>query len=347
MKRRDFIINTSLAALAPRSMYAQKALNEKPLENPPCDTTEQTNRTKPSGPTGIVIDHRFLTHVLHNHHPESPKRLKAISDYLHKSGIINELHTIPPRFATKEELGMIHSTEHIDKILSIKTSGTIASLSAGAGLAAIDALMNNEVQNAFCAIRPPGHHALNNGIEDGFCYFNNVAIAARYIQTKYALKNILIIDWDYHHGNSTEWAFYDDPTVLFFSTHDKRAYPGTGDPSRIGKGAGEGFNVNVHLSCGSQDSDMYEAWDRHLEPLLHTFKPECILISAGFDSRKEDTLGCFNLSDLCFSRLTQRVLSYAKAQDHHRVVSFLEGGYNVDGLARAVFAHVSALHGSL
>jgi len=295
--------------------------------------------------TGYVFDERYMEHVLYASHPESPQRLKAIQKKMTETGLAKNMTAIEPLDNPLPAIRLVHSQSHIDDINDRAVTGDIARLAVAGALGAVRAVAQGMVRNAFCALRPPGHHALNTGREEGFCFFNNIAIAARYAQHEYKLQKVLIIDWDYHHGNGTEWAFYEDPNVLFFSTHDWHAYPGTGDPRKRGKGAGEGYNINVHLGCGTEDDDMYRAWETHLLPAAEKFKPDIVLISAGFDSRKDDLLGCFNLTDICFSRLTRMAMDIADTHCNGRLVSLLEGGYNVYGLAEAVAAHVSALMG--
>ena len=174
-----------------------------------------------------------------------------------------------------------------------------------------------------------------------------MAIAAKYAQEKYKLKKVLIIDWDYHHGNGTEAAFYDDSSGLFFSTHDQFAYPGTGSPSKKGKGTGKGYNINVHLPCGTSDKMIIEKFKKILVPEAKKFKPDLILISAGFDSKKNDLLGCFDITDSGFIELTKIVMEIAHKFCEDKIVSILEGGYNLEGNAKAVIAHVSALNGKI
>jgi acetoin utilization deacetylase AcuC-like enzyme len=299
---------------------------------------------KASG-TGLVYDPGYLEHIIDRSHPESPLRLQTLYQKFKDTGILNDMTLIDPVDDPYEAIRLIHSQRHIDGIKEIPVTGKIAALAVSGAMGAIHAVASGQQRNAFCAIRPPGHHALNTAQEEGFCFYNNIAVAARYAQKEFNLEKVLVIDWDYHHGNGTEWAFYEDPSVLFFSTHDWHAYPGSGDPRRRGKGAGEGFTINGHLGFGAEDDDIYRAWDEKLLPVVEKFKPDIVLISAGFDSRKDDLLGCFNLTDLCFSRLTQMAMNIADTHCNGKLVSFLEGGYNVYGLAEAGTAHVMALMG--
>jgi acetoin utilization deacetylase AcuC-like enzyme len=296
-----------------------------------------------SGNTGYVSDGRFLDHLLSESHPESPQRLSAIQKKLRDTGLLDDVTPVEPVGNPESAISLIHSKSHIESIAGIPKTGAIAGLAVAGALGAVAAVASGRIRNAFCALRPPGHHALDTGREEGFCFYNNIAIAARFAQTEYNLRKVLIIDWDYHHGNGTEHAFYEDPTVLFFSTHDWKAYPGTGDPRKRGKGAGEGYTVNVHCGWGTDDDDMYRIWENRLLPAAEKFKPDIVLISAGFDSRADDPLGCFNLSDKCFARLTRMAVDIAETHGSGRLVSLLEGGYNVDGLAEAAAAHISAL----
>ncbi len=181
----------------------------------------------------------------------------------------------------------------------------------------------------------------------GFCFYGNVAIAAKYLREVLGYERVLICDWDYHYGNGTAWAFDKDPSVFFFSTHNWNAYPGSGDPGYTGSGAGEGYTLNVHLGSGARDRDIVRAWDEDLARALSArdFKPDFVLISAGFDSRMDDTLGTFSITDGGFAALTQRAMAIADEHCGGRLISCLEGGYNVDGLGRAVCAHVATLAG--
>jgi acetoin utilization deacetylase AcuC-like enzyme len=226
----------------------------------------------------------------------------------------------------------------------LPVTGEVAALACAGALGAVRAVARGQVRNAFCALRPPGHHAHNAGEEEGFCFYNNAAVAARYAQRELGLEKVLIVDWDYHHGNGTQDAFYRDPGVFTFSTHRWAAYPGTGNPEDRGEGEGHGFNRNVDLPRGATDADILRAFEAFL-PEAQDFRPDLILISAGFDSRKDDYLGDFRITDSAFKELTRMVLDLTGHSGHHRVVSLLEGGYNPQGLALAVSAHLEALQG--
>ncbi len=264
---------------------------------------------------------------------------------LKESGLLDQIESIDLLAEDVEPwIKTLHTDSHIN---SLKKNDPIAHKVAEACvrgcLAAVDKVVNNKMDNAFCLSRPPGHHALNTGQENGFCYYNTIAIAARYAQMKYKLKKIAIIDWDYHHGNATEAMFYDDPSVLFFSTHDYFAYPGTGDPARKGSGDGLGYNINVHLPCGTGDSKILDAYENSCVPAVEKFEPDMIFISAGFDSRVNDPLGCFDVTDDGYIELTKMLMQLANKQCEGRIVSLLEGGYNLQGIASAITAHVKTL----
>lgn len=310
--------------------------------------------------TGYIYDDIFLEHELDPFHPESPLRLAALNAVISESGLLEKLVRVPlltDEKKTTEYTAAVHSGQHIENVLACRKTGAVALRAVAGIMAAVDAVCSGAADNAFCALRPPGHHAHNDAHKDGpcqgegFCFFNNVAIAARYAQRARGLKNILIVDWDYHHGNGTEDAFYDDPTVFYFSTHRLNAYPGTGHPKRTGAGAGKGYNLNVPLPAPDKpfgkvvDEDLVSAWNNHLLPGLKAvdFRPDLVLVSAGFDSRIDDSIGDFSITDDGFRRITEFVMKLAQATCGGKIVSALEGGYAPEGLAAAGLAHVKAL----
>jgi acetoin utilization deacetylase AcuC-like enzyme len=307
--------------------------------------------------TGLVFEAKYKEHILSPLHPESPIRLEEIARELEQSGLLEHLIRISPldnnEIITKAILD-IHSNEHFSSVNNSPNVGDIAYLAVAGVLGAVDAVFNSQIDNAFCAVRPPGHHAHNNGVHndglnqgEGFCFYNNIAIAAKYAIKKYSLKKILIVDWDYHHGNGTEWSFYDNSDVFFFSTHNLYNYPGTGSEDRTGTGEGKGFNINVPLPQAAEDKDILDAWNNILIKKLEKkeFHPDLVLISAGFDSREGDPIGSFRLSDRCFEELTKITMNIADKYCDGRLISILEGGYNPKGLAQAVNSHIKILLG--
>lgn len=296
--------------------------------------------------TGLVYSERFLDHVIKPQHPESPRRLETLKEYFDRLDLFERTVALEPLPHPGPALEAVHSAEHIAAIKQrYPISHEVALMASGGAVAAVDAVMAGDVDNAFCASRPPGHHARNTGREEGFCYYNHIAVAARHLQREHGLQRILIVDWDYHHGDGTEEAFYADPGVLFFSTHDGDAYPGTGHARRTGEGPGEGYNINVPMPCGTDDADIIKAFEEKLLPAAAAYKPQFILVSAGFDSRVSDLLGCFHITDRGYERLTQMLLELAAQHSGGRIVSILEGGYNLKGNASASAAHVSSLLG--
>jgi acetoin utilization deacetylase AcuC-like enzyme len=304
----------------------------------------------PAGPrarTGWVFDPRFNTPAFEPTHPEQPRRVQAIVEAVTEAGLMQALQPLAVRDDVDGALRLIHTEAHIASIRIAYGAAIdgLARAAVGATLAAVDAVHAGEVRNAFVCSRPPGHHARNTGREQGFCFYNHVAVGARYAQRELGLKRALIIDWDYHHGDGTEMFFYDDAETLYFSTHDLHAFPGTGFAERRGVGAGEGSNINVPMPCGATDAQLVAAFNDWLLPAADAFKPELVLISAGFDSRQQDLLGCFDISDAGFAELTRISMGIADRHCDGRLVSVLEGGYNVSGLASGVVAHLRALAG--
>lgn len=310
------------------------------------------------GKTGLIYDPRYLGHDMGAGHPESPNRLRAIMQQLGQSGTAARLTMIAPREAEDEWITQIHTTAYLSMLkANAPVSGrlsldpdtsmspgslTAAYLAAGGALAAVDAIMGKQVDHVFCAVRPPGHHA-EAGRAMGFCLFNNVAIAARYVQKKYGLTRVLIVDWDVHHGNGTQHSFEDDPSVLFFSTHQYPHYPGTGRESERGRGAGDGFTINVPMEAGEGDDEYRAVFLKSLVPTADVFKPEFVIISAGFDAHKDDPLASMGLTEDGYADLTGIVAGIAKRHAGGRILSSLEGGYHLTSLAASVDRHIQAL----
>lgn len=339
--RREFIVRASLGA-AGLGVAGAWPDGASALANGP-----RSRAARATG-TGFFYDPRCLAHVVPPSssgapRPEVAERLVRIMEVLGERGLVQEMRPVAAHSDPLPSIAAHHTPEHVASIRRIDTTGPLAELAVAGALGAVDAVAAGTVRNAFCAIRPPGHHANNTGAEEGFCYYSNAAITARYAQRVHGYERVLIIDWDYHHGNATQNAFYDDPTVLFYSTHDFAAYPRTGDPGLVGEGDGTGTNINVHLDCGSRDADMLRSWDEKLEPAVAAFDPDFIVVSAGFDSRRDDTLGCFDVSDHAFRRMTRAAMAFADSCCEGRLVSLLEGGYNIEGLALATATHVEAL----
>ncbi len=303
--------------------------------------------------TGIVRDGRYLEHVMDTGHPESPERLKIIYKMLEEAEMKNLYQLVQPRAATREELETIHSPAYIDLVastagksyyrLDMDTSTSAKSYeaalwAAGGLLEQIKAVLENKLDNGFALVRPPGHHAEWDRAM-GFCLFNNVAIGARYALQTYALQRILIVDWDVHHGNGTQNSFYEDPQVLYFSTHRYGFfYPGTGGAKEVGKGKGEGFNVNVPLSTGADDTVYGNIFEKFLKPIAQEYQPQLILVSAGFDTHQNDPLGGMEVTENGFARMTQVLMEIAESTAQGRLVLTLEGGYDVSGESRSVKA---------
>ena len=292
-------------------------------------------------------------------HPESPARLKAVLEALHAPQFA-ALAWREARRASGAEIERVHDRAYIAEVmaavpqagrvsLDLDTavspgSGEAALRAAGALCGAVDAVAAGEGGNAFCAVRPPGHHARPaQGM--GFCIFNSIAVAARYAQRQHGIGKVMIADWDVHHGNGTQDTFYEDGSVFFFSTHQWPWYPGTGPASETGEGAGKGTTMNRPFPAGAGRAQIVGAFREDLRRAADQFKPELVLISAGFDSRLGDPLGGFRLSDQDFTDLTATMLEVAGKHAGGRLVSILEGGYDLDGLAAATVAHVRALVG--
>ena len=300
---------------------------------------------------GIVRDDRYLLHDM-GPHPESPERLKVIYQMLKEPEIGEISLPIPPRPATRDEIEMVHSPVYVDQIagtagkpyvrLDPDTSTCAASHDAavwavGGFLEAVDAVIEGKVDRAFALVRPPGHHAEQSRAM-GFCLFNNIAIGARHAQKRHGLDRILIADWDLHHGNGTQHTFYEEKGVLYFSTHQYPYYPGTGSVGEVGHGEGEGYTVNAPLGPGCGDTVYANLFTHILRPIALVYKPQLILVSAGFDTYHRDPLGGMRVTEMGFARLMNVLKDIARSTCSGKIVVTLEGGYDLTGQSQSVRA---------
>jgi len=306
--------------------------------------------------TGYISDPFYLKHK-NEPHPENPGRLNAIQKNIESSKYYNNLTLIQPRKATIEDIAKVHGTGYIQSVEDSCRNGVrnldadtvistdsyqAALLSAGAGLEAVDKILEGTVDNAFCAVRPPGHHAEQNKAM-GFCLFNNVGVIARYAQDVKNLEKVFIFDWDVHHGNGTQHSFYKDSSIYYSSIHQYPFYPGTGGVDETGTGDGLGSNLNLPMRAYSCDTDYINAIEHKLIPVIQKFNPDLIIISAGFDAHENDPLAQINLSTECYGKMTQKLMEIANDVCNGRILSMLEGGYDYSALADSVQLHVETL----
>ena len=302
----------------------------------------------------------FLKHDTGLGHAERPQRLEAITNHLRSVGMWDHLTHIQPGAADLKWIETCHPASYVDEIRKKCESGMqmldagdtivctesyrVATLAVGAALRGVDEMCrtNAVAKKVFCAVRPPGHHA-ETSTAMGFCLFNNIALAARYAQLRYGLKRVAIVDWDVHHGNGTQEIFWTDPSVLYISLHQYPLWPGTGAADERGDSAGTGYTMNFPMKPGSGEVEYLEACKQSILPALNNFAPELLLISAGFDAHKDDPLANIQLTEGSFGQMTTMLCDIAERHCRGRVLSVLEGGYNLDALAQSVEAHLSIL----
>ncbi|MBY0359506.1 MAG: histone deacetylase [Candidatus Obscuribacterales bacterium] len=311
----------------------------------------------------LVHDEAFQKHLTPESHPESPRRLAAIDEALHRSELMLELDRLEPRQADLEEICVVHSQNYVAELEekgknALATGGILrldpdtwmstesyatAKLAAGAGLEAVKAVLKGSHNRSYVIVRPPGHHALVDR-PMGFCLFNNVALAARHAQKEFGLKRVLIIDWDVHHGNGTQEIFFEDPSVCFISFHQFPFWPpDMGWYTQDGIGEGKGYNINIPLPAGTGDRGYLAAWDAIVKPVCLEYQPELIMLSAGYDAHQADPLGQQQISTSGYFLLSNRLADLAEAINCP-IVGFLEGGYNTRSLADSVVATVQVLN---
>lgn len=313
---------------------------------------------------GIVTDQRYSFHLTRTGDLEQPERNEVVIRELVEKKLLTPEYTIAPRMATDSEIELCHTRRyhrlvkdeckgHGEKpgLLStsedtsvMNRSEEIARLAVGGVLAGVDYVMNDNSpsKSVFCVVRPPGHHACEKK-GHGFCIYNNIAIGAKYAQKKYGLKRIFIVDWDAHHGDGTQNMFYKDGSVFYFSTHQADLYPHTGRKSEIGEGEGKGTTLNIPIESWDSKETVINIYQTVLPKLMGEFKPDLVMISAGFDGHIVDPLGAFNFNEYTYSVMTRIVKDLAEVYAGGRVVSVLEGGYNVLALKECCVWHVKAL----
>jgi len=313
-----------------------------------------------SNRTGFLYDERYQQHLTGIYHPEVPDRLPAIYKGIKEAGLFEQLTLIKAVSADLKWVEAVHDRKYIQRFAAACSAGDnvidtpdnqmcevsyeIALLAVGGVLEATRLVMADQLDNAFCAVRPPGHHAEVDRAM-GFCYFNNVAIAARYIQQEWGIKRVGIVDFDVHHGNGTQHIFEDDPTVFYYSIHQHPtfAYPGTGREFEMGKNAGYGYTKNSPVLPGQGDSEYRRLMQRDLFPAFADFKPEVILVSTGFDAHIDDNMSDIKLTTEGFTWIIQKIMEMARWYCRGKLISVLEGGYSIRRLPELARNHIDVL----
>jgi acetoin utilization deacetylase AcuC-like enzyme len=308
---------------------------------------------------GLVYDPVFLSHDTGSH-PENIQRLTTSMALIEETKLNEKLVHLPPRAVKKDELYFVHAKEYVTKVKNLTTAGggyldadTIASAGSykaalyacGGVLTAVDAVMKKQVNSAFALVRPPGHHAMCWHAM-GFCIFNNIAVAAKYLMANYSnIKKVLIVDFDVHHGNGTQDTFYTNPNVMYFSSHQYNLFPGTGNINETGDKGGEGYTINVPLLAGWGDDEYQAIYEEVLAPAARRFAPDIILVSAGYDAHWADSISSMQMSVSGFARIVQIINTLAKMLCNGRLVLTLEGGYHQQALALSIVATLKTLLG--
>ena len=307
--------------------------------------------------TRLYASDVFIAHDPGPMHPERPERLKSIHAVLARAPVAGT-ERVAPRQATRDELTRVHAPRYVDAVLALEgrsaqldpdtstseRSVEAALLAAGSAAQAVDDVMSGAATNAFALVRPPGHHAESDRAM-GFCLFNNAAVAAEAARRNGA-ERVLLLDWDVHHGNGSQHSFWSRRDVLYASSHQHPFYPGTGAPELIGEGEGRGFNVNCGLPGGQGDADYGALFESLFLPIAEQFRPELVVVSAGFDAHRADPLGGMRVTERGFAAMCSALKGVAERHAKGRIVLLLEGGYDLDGLAQSVHACVEVLAGA-
>ncbi len=315
-------------------------------------------------PTALISHPDILLHDTGSYHPERPERITSVLSSLgvdgglHGAAARDGLCFLAPAAAGEDHIRAVHDDTYVDAVAgwcgdgyrNLPTGDTticsesdrVARLAAGAGIRAVDAVLSREADRAFCAIRPPGHHAESSrGM--GFCIYNNAAVAARYAQSRFGVERVAVLDWDVHHGNGTQEIFEEDPSVYYISIHQSPLYPFTGSAGERGRGKGEGYTLNVPVSAGSGDEIFVDALRNRVMPAVKAYQPDLLILSAGFDAHVEDPLSGTLVTDAGFGSMTRIVLDYVEDACGGRLISILEGGYDLEALGRCAADHVEAM----